>query len=112
MLIEKDEILLKIKKKTDVLNSYFGSVTDSIDLFSWSIKAKNENIDAGQNIAKRFKNHPSLIKIKQLVNNQAQFFFQPAIIHTVKEVMDGLPSNKATSRMIPVKVLKKKWIYF
>ena len=111
MLIEKDEILLKIKKKT-VLNSYFGSVTDSIDLFSWSIKTKNENIDAGQNIAKRFKNHPSLIKIKQLVNNQAQFFFQLVIIHTVKEVMDGLPSNKATSRMIPVKVLRKKWIYF
>ena len=111
MLIEKDEILLKIKKKT-VLNSYFGSVTDSIDLLSWSIKTKNENIDAGQNIAKRFKNHPSLIKIKQLVNNQAQFFFQLVIIHTVKEVMDGLPSNKATSRMIAVKVLKKKWIYF
>ena len=36
MLIEKDEILLKNKKIADVLNSYFDSVTDSLDLFSWS----------------------------------------------------------------------------
>ena len=34
MLIEKDEILLKNKKIADVLNSYFDSVTNSLDLFS------------------------------------------------------------------------------
>ena len=33
MLIEKDEILLKTKKIADVFNSYFDSVTDSLDLF-------------------------------------------------------------------------------
>ena len=33
ILIEKDEILLKNKKIADVLNSYFDSVTDSLDLF-------------------------------------------------------------------------------
>ena len=34
MLIEKDEIFRKNKKIADVLNSYFDSVTDSLDLFS------------------------------------------------------------------------------
>ena len=51
MLIEKDEILLKNKKIADVLNSYFDSVTDSLDLFSWSTQTDNENTDVLQNIS-------------------------------------------------------------
>ena len=33
MLIEKDELLLKSKKIADVFNSYFQSITNSLDLF-------------------------------------------------------------------------------
>ena len=69
MLIKKVEILLKNKKIADVLNSYFDSVTDSLDSFSWSTHTDNKNADALQNILKRFHNYPSLIKIRQLVNN-------------------------------------------
>ena len=36
MSIEKDESFLKNNKKAGVLSSYFDSVTDSLDLFSWS----------------------------------------------------------------------------
>ena len=104
MLIEKDEILLKNKKIADVLNSYFDSVTDSLDLFSWSTQTDNKNTDALQNILKRFHNHPRLIKIKQLVNNQAKFSFQPVSVYAVKEVIEGLPSNKATAGEIPIKI--------
>ena len=43
MLIEKDEILLKNKKIADVFNSYFDSVTDSLDLFSWATQTDNKN---------------------------------------------------------------------
>ena len=45
MLIEKDEMLLKNKKIADVLNSYFDSVTDSPDLFSWFTRTNNKNTD-------------------------------------------------------------------
>ena len=79
MLIEKDEILLKNKKVADVLNSYFGSVTDSLDLFSWSTQTDNENTNALVNILKMFHSQTSLIKIKQLVNNQSKFSFQPLV---------------------------------
>ena len=61
---------------------------------------------------KRFCNHPSLIKIKQLVNNQAKFSFQPVSVHTVKEVIAGLPSNKATAGEIPMKILKESGFAF
>ena len=61
---------------------------------------------------KRFHNQPSLIKIKELVNNQTQFSFQPVCIHTGKEVIEGLPSNKATAREIPIKILKESEFTF
>ena len=59
-----------------------------------------------ENILKRFHYHPSLIKIKQLVNNQAKFSFQPVSVHIVKEVIERLPSNKTTAGEIPFKILK------
>ena len=80
MLIENNEILLKNQKIGDALNSYFDSVTDSLDLFSLSTQTDNKNSDALQNILKRFHNHPSLIKIRQLVNNQTKFSFQPVTL--------------------------------
>ena len=112
ILIEKDEILLKNKKIADVLNSYFDSVTDSLDLFSWSTQTDNKNTDALQNILKRFHNHPSLIKTKQLVNNQAKFSSQPVSVYTVKKVIEGLPLNKATAGEIPIKTLKESGFTF
>ena len=112
MLIENDEILLKNKKIADVLNSYFDSVTDSLDLFSWSTQTDNKKTDALQNILKRFHNHPSLIKIKQLVNNGAKSSFQPVSVYTVKRVIEGLPSNKATAGEIPIKTWKESGFTF
>ena len=56
---------------------------------------------------KRFHNHRCLIKIKQLVNSQERFSFQPFSVHAVKEVIEGLPSNKATVGEIPIKILEK-----
>ena len=63
ILIEKDEILIKNMKIVDVSNSYFDSVTDSLDLSSCTTQVDNQNADALQNILKRFHNHPCLIKI-------------------------------------------------
>ena len=57
MWIGKDETLPKNKKTADVLNSYFDSVTDSLDLISCCNQTDNENTDALQNILKRFHNH-------------------------------------------------------
>ena len=111
MLVEKDEILLK-HMKTDAFNSYFDSVTDSLDLFSWSTQTDNKNTDALQYILKRFHNHWSLIKIKQLFNSQEKFPFQPVSVYAVKEVIEGLPSNKATAGEIPIKILKESGFTF
>ena len=43
--------------------------------------------------------------LKQLANiSQAKFSFQSVSIYTVKEVMEGLPSNKNTAGEIPLRI--------
>ena len=76
-------------------------------LFSWSNQTDSEYTDALKNILKRFHNHPSLIKIKQLVNKVAKFFF-----HTVIEVIERWPSNKTIAGEIPIKILKESEVTF
>ena len=73
-LIEKGEILLKNKKTGDVLNSYFDSVTDLLNLFSWPTQTDNKNTDARQNILKKFLNHPSLTKLSNSLITKECFF--------------------------------------
>ena len=94
------------------MKCYFHSVGDSLDLFPWSTQTDNQNTDALQKILKRFDNHSSLIKIKQLVNNQTKSSFQPVTVHTVKEIIEGLPSNKATVGEIPLTILEESEFNF
>ena len=46
LLIEKDELLLKNKKVADVFNSYFQSITDSLDLFQWHLGSTDQIYDS------------------------------------------------------------------
>ena len=50
MLLEKDKFLSKQKDITSIFNKYFGSITDSTNLFSWhkdtSMSSGNDTINA------------------------------------------------------------------
>ena len=62
---------------------------------------------------KRLHNHPSLIKIKQVVNNQAKFSFPPVNAHTVKEVIERLERlERSTAGEIPIKIFKESGFTF
>ena len=109
MLIEKYEPFLRNRQIADDLNSYFDSVKDSLDFISWSIEGYwNTRILKYQNIVISYRNHLSLIKIKQIVTSQEKFFFQPVSFYNVEKIIEKLPSNKAVFGKIPAKVLKEK----
>ena len=50
MLLEKDKLLSKQKDVTSTFNKQFGSITDSLNLFSWpedtSMSSENETINS------------------------------------------------------------------
>ena len=49
---------------------------------------------------------------KIFVALKSKFSFQPFSVHTAKEVIEGLPSNKATAGEISIKILKKSGFTF
>ena len=76
-LIEKDEKLLKNKKIDDVFNSYFQSITGSLDLFQWPLESTDQIYDSIDKIVVSFQFHPSIKNIKHNYKITSKFFFKP-----------------------------------
>ena len=92
-------------KIAETFDSYFKSVTDSLELFDSPLQS-NVSFDKVQNIIKRFSNHPSNIKIKHKFKLNKQFSSQCVSEATVRKVVKSLLSDKTTAGKIPINVLK------
>ena len=110
-LNENGEILTENIKIAKSFNSYFESVTDSLQLFDRPLQS-NISCDKVQNIIKRFSNYPNIIRIKHTFKLNKKFSFQCVYGATVRKVVKNLPSDKATAGEIPVNLLKNSEIFF
>ena len=110
-LIENDRIVSENHKIAKTFNTYFESVTDSLNLFEWIGESVNSNDKIEQIIAK-YSKHPSILKIKQKVKINRKFSFQSVSEDTVKNVVKSLPSDKASAGEIPVDILKNSEFCF
>ena len=63
-LSENCEFLTENNKIAKTFNLFFETVTDSLNLFSWSSKVKVCE-DMVQGMILNFSNHPSILKIKE-----------------------------------------------
>ena len=102
-LNENGEFLTENMKIAKTFNTYFASVTDSLELFDWPLQS-NMSYDKVQNIKSFF--NPSIIKIKHKFKLNKKFSFQCVSEATVRKVVKSLPSDKATAGEIPINVLK------
>ena len=107
LLIEKDELLLKSKKVADVFNSYFQSVTDSLDLFEWPLGSTDQICDSVDRIIDSFRFHPSINNIKRNYEITNKFSCKLVSEELVKDIVNDLSSNKAAGGEIPLKMLKE-----
>ena len=55
----------------------------------------------------KFRNHPSIVKIKELYKVKGNFSFRLATTEKIKAIIRDLPTNKAASAEITVNILKK-----
>ena len=104
-LIENDRILSENNKIAKSFNTYFESVTDSLNVSEWIGESVNSNDKIEQIIAKFFK-HLSILEINQKVKINRKFSFQSVSEDTVKNVVKNLPSDKAAAGEIPVAIFK------
>ena len=65
LLIENEEISNESAKAANVFNSYFESVTESLDMFNLTREPHDQAKDFVESIIQRLSHHHSIVKIKQ-----------------------------------------------
>ena len=112
MLIENDKMLLKNEEVVNKFNQYFGHITNFLDLYEFPDVRVCEGRDDIDNIVYKFRNHPSIIKIKEQYKVKENFSFRLATTEEIKAIIRDLPTNKAAGSEIPVNILKKSIFFF
>ena len=107
LLTEKDELILKNKKVADIFNSYFQSITDSLDLFEWPLGSTEQIYDSVDRIIDSFYFHPSIKNIKRNYKITNKFSFKRVLEEFVNDIVNGLSLSKAAGGEIPLKILKE-----
>ena len=107
LLIVNDELLLKNKKVADVFNSYFQSITDSLDLSEWPLGSTDQIYDSVYRIMDSFRFHPRIKNIKRNYKITSKFAFKPVSEEFAKDIVNDLSSNTAAGGEIPLKILKE-----
>ena len=107
MLIENEKALLKNEEVAKEFSQYFGHITDSLDFCEFPDVRVCEGRDDIDNIVHKFRNHSSIIKIKERYKVKENFSFRLVTTEEIKAIIRDLPTNKAAGGEIPVNVLKK-----
>ena len=105
LLVEDSEIISDEMHIATVFNQYFNTITNSLNLHFWnnSVKVPKDPIEK---IIDKFKNHPSILKIK-IKNYKNSFSFRHVEPSEVSKVVKILNNNKKTSGNIPIRILKE-----
>ena len=76
-------------------------------MYEFLSKPSREYPDEIDNIASKFKTHPSIVKIKKYFKINTTFSFSPTSKDEIVAIIKDLQNNKATGGEIPLKILKK-----
>ena len=87
MLIENDQMSLKNEEVAKEFHQYFGHITDSPDLYEFPDVRVCEGRDDVDNIVYKFRNHPSIIKIKKRYKVKENFSFRLATTEEIKPII-------------------------
>ena len=90
MLIENNKMLLRNEEVAKELNQYFEHNTDSLDLYEFPDVKVCEGLDDIDNIFYKFRNHPSIIKIKERYKVKENFLFRLATTEEIKANFQSL----------------------
>ena len=93
-------------------NICFQSITSSLGLFKWPDTSESLNEpDPIKSIVNRYKNLPSVEKIKSKYITVKPFSFQPVTAKDVLDVISKLDDTKSSGGDIPLRILKGNKIF-
>ena len=90
-----------------IFNKHFSETVKEINTFEWHSNNEELTEETLTKIIKKFRNHPSIVKIKNKYLIKETFCFQPVSVKDVENVIKNIPSNKASGGDIPIQILKQ-----
>ena len=112
-LIHQNKIISYEKQLTKLFNSYYINIVEkSSDTKTFGTNFENTSVQSVRDIVNSYKNHPSIIKIKQVVNgsnvsNSERFSFKMVNESEIKDLLKNLDIKKASGiDTIPPKLIK------
>ena len=105
-LQEGDELIEDDNLIATLFNDYFANITKSLNIEQWKHPNDiDETYDEVTNILLKYENHPSVLKIKQTVD-QNHFQFTPVSEDDVEEVIKNLKPEEKCPWQYPNKTCK------
>ena len=114
LLIENDNIVDKPCDVAETLSNFFKNAVNNLNVnIDSSLITKNEIMDPVLAAIAKFKNHPSISKIKDHYKNEGFFSFKPVSHHDVYSEIMKLNKNCATPvGSIPPKIIIQNYDLF
>ena len=112
ILIENDSVISENSAVAEKLNNYFIEVIENLEIEHCDKNNDNENTNSNnerkeiETIITTYKNHPSIIKIKEHIKVTEKFTFTKTNFKEVEEQLKSLDPKKTTvENDIPTKIL-------
>ena len=105
VLIENDTIITEDETVAEKLNNFFLKSVETLDIkhYTAPLENRNENLDY---IIEYYKNHPSVLKIKEHITTLEKFNFSDVAICDIFEEISKLdPSKASVTDDLPTKTL-------
>ena len=105
-LIDGDEIISSDIEVAEKMNEFFSNVVNKLDIEGYQTENPATNTDEISDILYEFKNHPSILKIKEMIHITNKFSFLTTNIDNFATEIQNLNINKPTTfNNIPAKLL-------
>ena len=107
MLLEGDEIISDDVQVAKKFNTYFTNVVHKLNIEGYELNyCYNSELDDISDIINKFKNHPSILKLKENIKLETNFHFETVTNAIIKDKISSLNKKKPTTfNNIPTRIL-------
>ena len=112
ILVEGENIISNDKEVAETMNDFFSNIVENLDINRDQDEHFTYDCDQDfiSNIVLHYKDHPSIIKIRETTNINDHFHFTPVSVEQSTENIKGLDKKKAsTFNGIPSKILSDNY---
>ena len=106
-IVEKEKVISKDSEVAERLNKFFIEAVTNLDIEPFAPNIENDiNIDSLENTIRKYENHPSILKIKEIVRVEKKFKFANSTSNAFANEISRIDYTKASMENdLPAKIL-------